>query len=93
MKKAILLLLCFSILCFSSGCSGRYREKDIIGKTSDQIIEIYGQFDCITMPASQDGLYRNCRCGYSIKEELLFFIFFDENGIAVKCEEGHRPGG
>ncbi len=103
MKKTILLLLCFSILCVLFGCSDRYQEKDIIGKTSDQIIEIYGKFDCLTMPASEDGLYRNCKCGYLVKasqkgsfgssEDLLFFIHFDENGIAVKCEVGYRPGG
>jgi hypothetical protein len=41
--------------------------------------------------------------GYTVKEpkvgflgtsdEILFFITFDENGVAKKCEEGYRPGG
>ena len=103
LKKAILLLLCFSVLCVSSGCSDKYQEKDIIGKTSDQIIEIYGKFDCLTMPASEDGLYRNCKCGYLVmasqkgalgsSEDLLFFIHFDDNGVAVSCELDYRPGG
>lgn len=26
-------------------------------------------------------------------DEVLFFISFDENGYAVKCEEDYRPGG
>lgn len=55
------------------------------------------------MPADEDGLYRNCQCGYTIKEskkgflettsEILLFITFDENGAAITCEEGYRPGG
>ena len=55
------------------------------------------------MPAGEDGLYRGSRCGYTIKEpvtgwlgtspEVLFFIIFDQDGIAVSCEEGTRPGG
>jgi hypothetical protein len=55
------------------------------------------------MPADGDGLYRNCRCGYTIQKpqkgflgtqpEKIFFICFDENGVAISCEEGFRPGG
>jgi len=55
------------------------------------------------MPADEDGLYRSCRCGYTIKEprkgffgkteEVLLFIVFDDSGVAVSCEEGYRPGG
>ena len=55
------------------------------------------------MPAGDDGIYRNCRGGYTIKEpktgffgtseEVLFFISFDENGISTECAEGYRPGG
>jgi hypothetical protein len=47
--------------------------------------------------------YRNCRCGYTIQKpqkgflgtqpEKIFFICFDENGVAISCEEGFRPGG
>ena len=28
-----------------------------------------------------------------ISPEVLFFITFDEDGIAIACEEGYRPGG
>jgi hypothetical protein len=55
------------------------------------------------MPVSEDGLYRNTACGYTIKEEqkgflgadpeILIFIEFDENGVATRCWEGYRPGG
>ena len=51
----------------------------------------------------EDGIYRNCSCGYTIKEprvgflgtsdEILFYIKFDEDGIATECREDVRPGG
>lgn len=51
----------------------------------------------------ENGIYKNCRCGYTIKEaepgflgrsdEVLLFISFDESGVAQNCSEGYRPGG
>ncbi len=89
-----------------SGCTYtviHYDEADFIGKTSSEIIYEYGAFDCITLPADEDGIYRGARCGYTIQTsqkgfwgsspEKIFFITFDENGIAVECKIGHRPGG
>ena len=104
MKKLALSFAITLILVFAlSACSTPYREEDFLGKSSDEIVAEFGPFDCVMMPASDDGLYRNCRCGYTIKEpkigflgtspEILFYIRFDENGIATKCEEGYRPGG
>ncbi len=102
--KTTTIVLIFAIFLFSLvGCSSKYSADNCIGKTSAQIEAEYGTFDCCGMPASEDGLYRNTSCGYTIKEpkitflgtdpEVLFFITFDENGIAVACEEGYRPGG
>ena len=104
MKKPITILLCFTMfMCSFVGCSPKYSADDFVGKTSAQIEAEFGTFDCCGMPISEDGLYRNTACGYTIKEsrvgflgtdpEVLFFISFDENGIAVACEEGYRPGG
>ena len=103
MKKTfITTLVILFLICSLAGCS-KYRRSDFIGKTSAQIVAEYGEFDCVGMPAGSDGLYRNTRCGYILQEprtgflgtdpEVLFFIIFDENGVAVKCEEGYRPGG
>lgn len=85
------------------GCGAVYHEADFVGRTSAEIEEKFGPFDCVGMPEGEDGLYRNCRCGYTIQDprkgplgtspEILFFIIFDENGVAVSCEEGYRPGG
>lgn len=103
--KRILSFFAVTVILLSilAGCSSGYSEDDFLGKSSAEIIDEFGSFDCVTMPMSEDGLYRNCRCGYTIKEpitgflgtspELLFFIGFDNNGIAVECEEGYRPGG
>lgn len=99
----VAVLACICLMLSFAGCAAKYEAKDFIGKTSAEIVSEYGPFDCITMPASDDGLYRNCRGGYTIKEpktgffgtseEVLFFISFDENGIATECAEGYRPGG
>ena len=104
MKKRKLspLLLCVSL--FLTGCLAEpYREADVLGKSSGEIADQYGLFDCVTAPAGEDGLYRNARGGYTVREpqtgflgtseEVLFFIIFDENGIAVACETAPRPGG
>ena len=99
----VAVLACICLMLSFAGCAAKYEAKDFIGKTSAEIVSEYGPFDCITMPASDDGLYRNCRGDYTIKEpktgffgtseEVLFFISFDENGIATECTEGYSPGG
>lgn len=96
-------LVCVCLVLSLTGCAAKYDAEDFIRKTSAEIVSEYGPFDCITMPAGDDGLYRNCRGGYTIKEpktgffgsseEVLFFISFDENGISTECAEGYRPGG
>ena len=103
--KRIVSVILSTVLCLTSftGCSdSRYDVDWIIGKTSAETIDKYGEFDCTYMSAGDDGLYRS-KCGYTIKDlqrgflgtspEVLLFIRFDENGIAVDCEEGYRPGG
>ena len=96
-------LVCVCLVLSLTGCAAKYDAEDFIRKTSAEIVSEYGPFDCITMPASENGIYRNCRGGYTIKEpktgffgtsgEVLFFISFDDNGIAAECAEGYRPGG
>ena len=104
MKKQItVFLVCAVFLLFLSGCGSEYKESDFIGKTSTQIEAEFGAFDCCGMPADADGSYRNTSCGYTLREpkvgflgtsdEILFFISFDENGVAYDCYEGYRPGG
>ena len=104
MKRMAYLFFILAFLCMLlfSAC-GKYRSTDFLGKTSAQIEIEFGTFDCIGKPADADGLYRNCRCGYTVREpqtgflgtqpERIYFIRFDENGIAVSCEEDYRPGG
>ena len=106
MKKIITaVLVCVLFLLSLSGCSTKqaYNADNYIGKTSAQIEAEFGTFDCCGMPISEDGLYRNTACGYTIKEsrvgflgtdpEWLVFICFDENGVAYDTYEGYRPGG
>lgn len=104
MKKYVSLLFLYLCIVFTLvGCSSGYNEDDFIGKTSSEIISEFGSFDCVFAPADEDGVYRNCKCGYTIKEakkgflgkseEVLLFIVLDENGVAIECREGNRPGG
>ena len=102
MKKilSIALILAVLYLCYAGFSSG-YREKDFIGKTSAEIVKQYGSFDFTTIAVREDGLYKNCKCGYIVQEssvkfggtsrEMMFFIVFDENGIAVSCFESETP--
>lgn len=102
-RQTAILLICTVFLFSFVGCRTNYVADDFIGKTSAQIEAEFGIFDCCGMPVSEDGLYRNTECGYTIKEpcvgflgtepEVLFFITFDENGMAITCKEGYRPGG
>ena len=102
-KTIIAVLFCSILMACLAGCAVKYKQEQFFGKTSAEIESEYGQFDCILVRASEDGLYRNCKCGYTIKEpqvgflgtspEILFFIHFDENGIAISCDKGYRPGG
>lgn len=104
MKKFLLIFLCLCmVICFVS-CGSKYKAEDFIGKTSSEIIEEYGEFDCVCNTADDDGIYRSTRCGYTVGREnvffgdtweVLFFIYFDENGVAYKCSDKPepRPGG
>ncbi|MBE6995411.1 MAG: hypothetical protein E7429_01570 [Ruminococcaceae bacterium] len=102
-KRAAAIFACAAILLVLAGCGSKYREDRFVGKTSAEIEEEFGAFDGVGMPAGEDGLYRNCQCGYTVKApqkgflgaspEVLFWITFDADGIAVACEEGYRPGG
>ncbi len=104
MKKIIVFYLALVLVFSIAGCSSsKYDENLMIGKTSAEIVAEFGEFDCTEISASADGLYRNGKCGYTIKEskpgffgkteEVLFFIHFDDNGVARECSEGYRPGG
>ena len=106
MKKTITAVLVYAVFLLSlSGCGTKqnYNAEDYIGKTSFQIEGEYGAFDCCKGLRSEDGLYRNTSCGYTIQEpkqgflgtdpEWLVFICFDKNGIAYDIYEGYRPGG
>ena len=84
-------------------CEKEYLEfKDnVLGKTSVEIEEIYGNFDNSGMRRGEDGLFRSTRCSYVVIEERVGFfgttppyvisIGFDSNGIA--CSVCFEKGG
>jgi hypothetical protein len=103
MKRHVLILFAAVIFTLTlASCTSKYDAEDFIGKTSAEIVDENGDFDCV-IDEADDGIYSNCKCGYTIKEkkagflgssdEVLFFICFDENSGATSCAEGVRPGG
>ena len=100
-KTLCLLFPLIIIIVSSTDCSMEYEyDPDwIIGKTSAQIIEKYGEFDRAQgSPSQSDGLYRNCVCSYIIvpprpaildigNPEVYFSIRFNEQGAADGCYE------
>lgn len=93
---AVALILTLGLSLF--GCGG-YDEDFVMGKTSQEIIERYGDFDYLEYSdvdgySEEGGLYRNCKTGYVTKTEKgeaveYFAISFDENGIAYKVEKNY----
>ena len=112
MGKQILAVLIAVVTVFTlfAGCNhinptSDYDDNWIIGKTSKEIEERYGVFDTNENDISEDGLYRNTRCGYITAENIkdfwgsshpdeFYMIHFDKNGIAYKItKEYPRAGG
>ncbi len=105
MKKlcAVLVILLLFSLCGCGACSP-YREKDFIGLSSQEIIRQFGEFDHTSTAPDSEGIFRNCYCGYIIRDKVVglfgteppvyFLIHFDALGIAYKCsvEQGGWGG-
>jgi len=95
-NKCVWLAVLLAVMFCVSGCSKvQYTEDDIVGFTSSEIVEKYGDFDRKQGTPDAKGLYRDCACGYLITEAKTnffgttppeyFMIYFDENGIASWC--------
>lgn len=107
MKKKITALFCvllLSVLLLPSCASAPYDKTELMGKTSAEVIALYGDFDVRTAEPGEDGLYRDSGAGYLTKTarvgcfgtdpEEYYLIRFDENGVACAVEENYvRPGG
>lgn len=93
-NTVVLLLTGVLLITAFSACS-KYTEDDFLGLTSSEIIEKYGDFDRKRGTPDEDGLYRDCACGYLISEKETdffgtappeyFMIYFDKNGVADWC--------
>ena len=106
MKKIIgfsLLITLLFTLCACREDTGMYEPDWIIGKTSLEVEERYGEFYQPSILRSSDGLFRNTACHYLLREKPTFFgdveitlfsITFDENGIAYEwCTQLGPMGG
>lgn len=109
MKKIICIVLLITLLfslcackentCGHSLCAcnedpGIYDCDWIIGKTSLEVEEKYGEFYHLGYRRPSDGLFCSTECHYLLREKtdifgytdiVLFSIRFDENGVATEC--------
>ena len=97
MKKTISLFLVLMFLFLLVACSSgdEYDLIWIVGKTKDEIIERYGEFDSV----SNDDFYEKHSYRYGCYEGKIpisggkkrytdsITIRFDENGIAYRAEK------
>ena len=97
MKKLLLFPILISMIFLLSCNHQPYDEADILGLTSKEIVEKYGEFYRVSnakLP-DDDGLYRSCQGAYLVAPArrgylgstypVYFTICFDEDGIAYKC--------
>ncbi len=103
-KKVLPVVLVMALLLVGADRISRWidpwQERLFVGKSAQSILETYGSFDYGDRAKTD---YANCTVGYTIRQaspgflqqrpELLFYIHFDENGIADRCYEGERKGG
>ena len=94
-----LILIIAGLICF--WCLYEpYDTEWIIGKSADQIIERYGEFDIRGL--NEDGSYT--KGAYLVKEEYVgylgtdpeefYMIYFDSNGYAYEVNDKYIiPGG
>ena len=110
---AVLITLMVAVVAILTFFQYRYIEyktdymefrDNVLGKTSAEIEELYGEFDNSGMRRGEDGLFRSTRCSYiAIPERITFMgttppwvisISFDANGIAWRvCFEQGGFGG
>ncbi len=61
LKRFGSIIYCLCLMLALVGCSEKYSEEDIIGKTSDEIVSTYGEFDNVI--------------GIDVSEENDYFTF------------------
>ncbi|MBE6672598.1 MAG: hypothetical protein E7599_03640 [Ruminococcaceae bacterium] len=98
-KHVLFSVIVLLTICFSGCGKEQYDEDEIIGLTSFEIVEKYGDFDRKQGSPGEDGLYRDCACGYLVSEKRVgffgttpseyFMIYFNEDGVAdwCRCEQ------
>ena len=90
----IALAVIILIACLSSS---KYNEDWIIGKTYDQVVARYGEFDNYSTITDLDGSFMYFLGSYVVKPKRVgylgtwqgtyFHVYFDKNGVAYECEE------
>ena len=108
MKWKKMIALSILLCCIAAFCSCTfypYKEKHIIGRTSSEIVELYGEFDWFfgsDLRVDENGNYCSGACGYKIGEmnrevypsPMYYMIWFDDEGKAYEIDDiWYIPGG
>jgi hypothetical protein len=94
----IVLLVSFIAYVNSHPHSFKYNDKWIIGRSYDEIVKRYGEFD---MGSDTRKLYKDDTMWFWDKlinsywrtNQDYYHVFFDENGIAKRISRGGPLGG
>lgn len=94
----LVFVISVSVFFYMHPTHYKYKDRQIIGKTSDEIIEKYGEFD-VTFgsilgykinESITDSIWRYFTGGEPIE---YYCIQFNENGTAEKIYKSSYPGG
>lgn len=59
-KNVLFAVIVLITICFSGCGKEQYAEDEIVGLTSIEIVEKYGDFDRTQGSPDKNGLYRDC---------------------------------
>lgn len=94
-KRIIVAVFTTVLLCALLCSCKKYDENWILGKSYDEIVEKYGEFDEIRhtpLGVVKSGWYLTRDSGTDYLDEY-YAIFFDSDGIAVEIREKHYATG
>jgi hypothetical protein len=77
---------------YTSRVYWKYDDKWIMGRTKEEVMERYGEFDLIYHEEYSYFLYKdNGFFGSGL--DIYYCIIFDDNEIAIKIYVARQPGG
>ena len=88
-----MLVIVFAVIYYyTSRIYWKYDDKWIIGKSKEEVIEKYGEFDLLYLKGHGYFIYKdNGFFGSGL--DMYYCIIFDESNIAIEVYVSRQPGG